>query len=169
MKCLLGISNFFEEISSLFHSIFFPIFLCFNGCGTIQILLFPLWSVRTNILHQPVSSSVTYDWFQFINEVSKKNKTKQNKTKQKLQEFINTVFHGCHWIRVLLHLLQINIVVYHHPLLQYTDMLQVLYFNLGAKFLVVIKSQCFSFGAWPNGFFILTNKPNCSVYILWHA
>ena len=28
MKCFLGISNFLEEISSLYYSIFFPLFLC---------------------------------------------------------------------------------------------------------------------------------------------
>ena len=48
------------------------------------MLLFPLWLIIANILYQAVSSAVTYDRFQFINEVSKK----QNKTKN-LQEFIN--------------------------------------------------------------------------------
>ena len=83
------------------------------------MLLFPLWSVIASILYQPVSSAVTYDRFQFSNEVSKKKK-------KNLGVYQHTVFHGCHWIQVLLHPLQFNRVVYHHPLFQYTDMLQMI-------------------------------------------
>ena len=61
------------------------------------MLLFPLWLIIANILYQAVSSAVTYDRFQFINEVSKKqNKTKQNKKPPGVYQ--HTVFHGCHWI-----------------------------------------------------------------------
>ena len=38
MKCSLGISNFLEEISSLSHSIFSPLFLCIDRWGRLSYL-----------------------------------------------------------------------------------------------------------------------------------
>ena len=123
------------------------ILLCFDGCGTIQMLLFPLWLIIANILYQAVSSAVTYDRFQFINEVSKtQNKTKQNKTKN-LQEFINiqcfmaaTGFEYFTYSR----LTQSFITVHCFSTL---ICFKCFYNNPGAIFLIVINSQSFSFGA----------------------
>ena len=38
MKCSLGTSNFLEEISSLFHSVVFPLFLCIDCWGRLSYL-----------------------------------------------------------------------------------------------------------------------------------
>ena len=38
MKCFLGSSNFLDEISSLSHSIFFPLFLCTDHWGRLSYL-----------------------------------------------------------------------------------------------------------------------------------
>ena len=125
------------------------------------MLLFPLWSFIASILYQPVSSAVTYDRFQFINEVSKKKKKKKQK---KIQDFINTqcfmAATGFKYFFTHCSLTESFITIHCFSTL---TCFKWFYINPGAKFLVDINSQHFSFGAWPNGLFILAHKPNSVV------
>ena len=164
MKCLLGISNFFEEISSLFHSIFFLYF--FASMGVAQFKYFSSHSGQSEPIFCTNQCPVLWHMTDFNSSMKwvKKKKTTKKKQHKNIQDFINTqcfmAATGFKYFFTHCTLTESFITIHCFSTL---TCFKCFYINPGAKFLVDINSQHFSFGAWPNGLFILAHKPNSVV------
>ena len=74
MKCSLGISNFLEEISSLSHSVVFPIFLCIDCWGRLFYLsLLFFGTLHSNGYIFPFLLCLSLVFFSIICKVSSEN------------------------------------------------------------------------------------------------